>query len=176
MRVRIRRLILLLLGGVAAVPLAAQTRAARPAIVVLTLRFDGEHATVLEPGDTAVARAVTSRLRATLRASGGLAVVDSSAVADALAAVAADGNPCDSACARAVARRLHADWVAGGTVMKTRNLVWILTAEMLDVARGKPVLADSYELKGGATRMGTAGAGRIARPVGQAGRRRPPAA
>src|SRR5438309_4386811 len=50
MRVRIRRLILLLLGGVAAVPLAAQTRAARPAIVVLNLRFDGEHATVLEPG------------------------------------------------------------------------------------------------------------------------------
>src|SRR5438094_4687948 len=113
MRVRIRRLILLLLGGVAAVRLAAQTRAARPAIVVLNLRFDGEHATVLEPGDTAVARAATSRLRATLRASGGLAVVDSSAVADALAAVAADGNPCDSACARAVARPLHAAWVAG---------------------------------------------------------------
>jgi len=165
MRVRIRRLIPLLLGGVAAVPLAAQTRAARPAIVVLNLRFDGEHATVLEPGDTAVARAATSRLRATLRASGGLAVVDSSAVADALAAVAADGNPCDSACARAVARRLHADWVAGGTVMKTSNLVWILTAELLDVARGKPVLADSYELKGDATRMGPAGADVFAQRV-----------
>ena len=155
---RIRRLIRLLFGAVAAVPLAAQTRAARPAIVVLNLRFDGEHANVLEPGDTAVARAATTRLLATLRASGGLTVVDSSAVSDALAAVEADGNPCDNACARAVGRRLRADWVAAGSVMKTSNLVWILTAELLDVATGKPVLADSYELKGDATRMGPAGA------------------
>src|SRR2546425_9870681 len=119
MRVRIRRLIPLLLGGVAAVPLAAQTRAARPAIVVLNLRFDGEHATVLEPGDTAGARAATSRLRATLRASGGLAVVDSSAAGDALAAVAADANPCGTACGGGGARRRPAAWGPAGTAART---------------------------------------------------------
>src|SRR2546429_9757392 len=55
--------------------------------------------------------------------------------------------------------------ISAGTVMKTSNLVWILTAELLDVARGKPVLADSYELKGDATRMGPAGADVFAQRV-----------
>src|SRR2546430_1842672 len=95
-------------------------------MVVLNLRFDGAYANVLEPGDTAVVRAATSRLLATLRAFDGVAVVDSGAVAAAVTAAEADGNPCDNACARVLARRLGARWVTKGTVLKTSNLVWIL--------------------------------------------------
>src|SRR2546427_11780592 len=134
-------------------------------MVVLNLRFDGAYANVLEPGDTAVVRAATSRLLATLRAFHGVAVVDSATVAAAVAAAEADGNPCDNACARAVARQLGARWVAKGTVSKTSNLVWILSAQLLDAATGKVVLADGYELKGDAARMAPAGAHVVAQRV-----------
>jgi len=162
-----RGFILCLPGILTALPLTAQS-AVRPGIAVLNLRFDGEHANVLEAGDTAVVRAATSRLRAALRASDRIALVDSGAVAIAVAAAEADGNPCDNACARAVARQLGARWVAKGTVSKTSNLVWILSAQLLDAATGRVVLADGYELKGDAARMAPAGAQVFAQRVERA--------
>lgn len=155
-----RRAAFLVLLLYPAPPLAAQTTpgAARPIVAVLNLRFDGAHANVLEPDDTAVVHAATSKLYATLRASERLTVIDSSAVAAAVRAAEADGNRCDNACAVAVARELKAQWVAKGTVTKTSNLVWVLAAELLDAASGRPVLADGYELKGDARAMAPAGA------------------
>src|SRR5437879_13820571 len=102
---------LCLSGLLAAFPVVAQSPA-RAGMVVLNLRFDGAYANGLEPGDTAVVRAATSRLLATLRAFDGVAVVDSATVAAAVTAAEADGNPCDNACARVLARRLGARWVA----------------------------------------------------------------
>ena len=163
---RPRGFILCLAGFLVAFPLVAQS--ARPGMVVLNLRFDGAYANVPEPGDTAVVRAATSRLLATLRAFDGVAVVDSGAVAAAVTAAEADGNPCDNACAQAVARRLGARWVTQGTVLKTSNLVWILRADLFDATTGKAVLADSYELKGDAARMAPAGAHVFAQRVERA--------
>lgn len=156
-------LLLLTLAG----RLAAQGGDPRPAVVVLNLRFDGEHANVLGPGDTAIVAAATSRLLATLAASGRLALVDSGAVAAAVA-LEARGNPCDNACAIAVARGFGARWVAKGTVSNLSNLVWLLTAELFDATTGTPVLADSYEIKGDATRMAPAGAHVFAQRVEKA--------
>jgi len=143
-----------------AASLAAQSRAPRPAIVVVNLRFDGEHANVLQPGDTAIVAAATSKLLATLAASERVALVDSGRVAAAVAAAESDGggNPCDNPCALAVARALGARWVAKGTISNLSNLVWLLTAELFDATTGKPVLADSYEIKGDARVMAPAGA------------------
>ena len=138
--------------------LAAQDGTGRSAVAVINLRFDGQHANVLQPGDTAVVAAATSKLRATLGASDVVTIVDSSVTATAVAAAEADGNPCDNPCAVAVARRLGARWVAKGTISNLSNLVWLLTAELFDAASGKPVLADSYEIKGDASRMAPAGA------------------
>lgn len=133
--------------------LAGQNGAARPAVAVINLRFNGEHANVLQPGDTAVVAAATSKLRATLSASDVVTIVDSTATATAVAVGEADGNPCDNACALAVARRLGARWVAKGTISNLSNLVWLLSADLLDVTTGRAVLADSYEIKGEAARM-----------------------
>src|SRR2546427_7661292 len=58
-----------MLVAVAAPRLAAQGGAARPAIVVVNLRFDGEHANVLGPGDTAVGGGATGKLLPRPRAS-----------------------------------------------------------------------------------------------------------
>ena len=138
--------------------LGAQSDRPRPAIVVVNLRFDGEHANVLSAGDTAVVAAATSKLLATLRASELVTLVDSSAVAAAVATAEDGGNPCDNECAIAVGRQLGARWVAKGTISNLSNLVWLLTAELFDAATGKPVLADSYEIKGDARTMAPAGA------------------
>jgi len=142
----------------AAPRLAAQSGSPRPAIVVVNLRFDGEHANVLSPGDTAVVAAATSKLLATLRTSEVVMLVDSSAVARAVAAAEAGGDPCGNDCALAVARQLGARWVAKGTISNLSNLVWLLTAELFDATTGRPVLADSYEIKGDAKLMAPAGA------------------
>jgi len=85
-------------------------------------------------------------------------LVDSSAVAAAVAAAEAGGDPCGNACAVAVARQLGARWVAKGTISNLSNLVWLLTAELFDATTGKPVLADSYEIKGDSRTMAPAGA------------------
>jgi len=150
--------LLVMLVSVTAPPLVAQSGQPRPAIVVVNLRFDGEHANVLQASDTAVVAAATSKLLATLRASEVVTLVDSSAVATAVAAAEAGGNPCGNDCAVAVARQLGARWVAKGTISNLSNLVWLLTAELFDATTGKPVLADSYEIKGDASRMAPAGA------------------
>ena len=138
--------------------LAAQSGVPRPTVIVLNLRFDGEHANVLQATDTAVVAAATSKLLATLRASALVTLVDSSAVAAAVAAAEAGGDPCGNACAVAVARQLGARWVAKGTISNLSNLVWLLTAELFDATTGKPVLADSYEIKGDARIMAPGGA------------------
>ena len=147
-----------MLLSVTAARLAAQTDRPRPAVVVVNLRFDGEHANVLSPGDTAVVAAATSKLLATLRASERVTLVDSGTVAAAVAAAEAGGNPCGNDCAVSVARQLGARWVAKGTISNLSNLVWFLTAELFDATTGKPVLADSYEIKGDARTMAPAGA------------------
>lgn len=145
--------------------LAAQNGAPRPAVAVINLRFDGQHANVLQPGDTAVVAAATSKLRATLAASELVTLVDSNLTAAAVAAAEADGNPCDNACAVALARRLGAGWVAKGTISNLSNLVWLLSADLLEVATGRAVLADSYEIKGEAARMAPVGAHMFAQRV-----------
>ena len=147
-----------MLVSIAGSRLPGQTSGARPAIVVVNLRFDDEHANVRQPTDTAVVASATSKLLATLAASPRVMLVDSAAVASAVRAAESDGNPCDNACAIGVARGLGARWVAKGTVTNLSNLVWILTAELFDVTTGKAVLADSYEIKGDARTMAPAGA------------------
>jgi len=78
------------------------------------------------------------------------------------------------ACARAVGRSVRARWVVLAKVSKTSNLIWLLTAQLVNVATGKIVLDDSTELKGDPERMVRAGtrifAERVARTVRTGGR------
>jgi hypothetical protein len=148
--------------------LAAQSGVPDPALAVLDLRFDGAHATVLEPGDTAVVGAATAQLRATLARVPGVTLIDSTRVAARVAAEAPEGNRCDNACALRVGRALGARWVVMGTLAKTSPLIWVFFVGLIDVTTGTPVLADTYEIKGEAMRMAPAGAAAFARRVAKA--------
>src|SRR4029077_19852678 len=107
-----------------------------PLLVVFFLRFLGDPANVLSPGDTAVVAAATSKLLATLRGSERVGLVYAGVVAPAVASAEPAGNPCGNDCALTVARQLGARWVAKGTISNLSNLVWLLTAELFDATTG----------------------------------------
>jgi hypothetical protein len=67
--------------------------------------------------------------------------------------------PCNVivACARYVGRTLGADWVVMSKVSKTSNLIWLFTAQLVNVRTGDLVMDDSTELKGDPEPMVRAG-------------------
>ena len=146
----------------------AQTPRPPPSVAVLNLTFYGAHANSLEPGDSLLAERATERLLATLRASDRLSMLDSARVTRAVTAAEADGERCTVACARDVGRALGARWVAKGQVNKTSNLIWVFTGQLIEVATGRVVLDDEYELKGQAATMVPAGAHVFAQRVERA--------
>jgi TolB-like protein len=171
------RLLVLALAAAAAVIPAARAQSAgasaKPAvkIAMLDLAFYGKHANDLLPGDSTMALVATAKMRAELAKAPGLEFVDSgtvakSAASPALASVTL-GRPCNVvvACARAVGQQLGAQWVVMGKISKTSDLIWIYSGQLIDVASGKLVLDDSYELKGIAADMVPKGAEVFARRV-----------
>ncbi len=140
-------------------------------VVMLDLAFYGKRANDLMPNDSAMAMVATRVMRAGLTNKPGITFVDSTTVArtasgpKALALV--QDVPCNVvvACAREVGEELGADWVVMGKISKTSDLIWIFSGELINVASGKLVLDDSYELKGIASDMVPKGAEVFARRV-----------
>jgi hypothetical protein len=138
---------------------------------MLNLAFYGKRANDLMPNDSAMAMAATAAMRKGLTAQPGISFVDSASVARAVASPNAmaivQDRPCNVvvACARAAGQELGAKWVVMGKISKTSDLIWIFSGELIDVASGKLVLDDSYELKGIASDMVPKGAEVFARRV-----------
>jgi Protein of unknown function (DUF2380) len=140
-------------------------------VAMLDLAFYGKRANDIFPGDTAMADTATAVMRRNLLNQPGISFVDAASVAKAVASPAAisvvQDRPCNVvvACARAVGQELGAKWVVMGKISKTSDLIWIFSGELIDVASGKLVLDDSYELKGIASDMVPKGAEVFARRV-----------
>jgi hypothetical protein len=140
-------------------------------VAMLDLAFYGKRANDLLPNDSAMAMIATSTMRAALAQAPGLSFADSATVAQAAtspeAKSASEGKPCNVivACARSVGQQLGTKWVIMGKISKTSDLIWIFSGELIDVATGKLVLDDSYELKGIASDMVPKGAQVFARRV-----------
>jgi len=138
---------------------------------MLDLAFYGKRANDLFPGDTAMASTATSVMRKGLTGQPGITFVDSATVARTVdgprAMAVVQDVPCNVvvACAREVGKELGAQWVLMGKISKTSDLIWIFSGELIDVASGKLVLDDSYELKGIASDMVPKGAEVFARRV-----------
>lgn len=138
---------------------------------MLDLAFYGKRANDLLPNDSTMAMTATSTMHGALAQAPGIELVDSATVARAAASPAAmaasNGKPCNVivACARSVGQQLGATWVVMGKISKTSDLIWIFSGQLIDVASGKLVLDDSYELKGIAADMVPKGAQVFARRV-----------
>jgi hypothetical protein len=145
------------------------------AVAALDVALYTAGANLREASDTGRATLATSVLRGKLAELLGSALADSAAVArrisDPRIRQVAGDQACYVivACARAVGRDLHADWVVMAKVSKTSNLIWLLTGQLINVATGEIVLDDSTELKGDPEPMVRAGvrifAERVARTV-----------
>jgi hypothetical protein len=140
-------------------------------VAMLDLAFYGKRANDLFPGDTAMADTATAVMRKELASAPGISFVDAATVAKAAASPATKAIVQDRACnvvvacARAVGQEVGAKWVVMGKISKTSDLIWIFSGELIDVASGKLVLDDSYELKGIAKDMVPRGAQVFARRV-----------
>jgi hypothetical protein len=140
-------------------------------VVMLDLAFYGKRANDLMPNDSAMAMMATGVMRAGLTNKPGITFVDSATVArtasGSKAMALVQDVPCNVvvACAREVGQELGADWVVMGKISKTSDLIWIFSGELINVASGKLVLDDSYELKGIASDMVPKGAEVFARRV-----------
>jgi hypothetical protein len=140
-------------------------------VVMLDLAFYGKRANDLMPNDSAMAMIATGVMRAGLTGKPNITFVDSQTVAKTAAGPKAmalvQDVPCNVvvACSREVGKELGADWVVMGKISKTSDLIWIFSGELINVASGKLVLDDSYELKGIASDMVPKGAEVFARRV-----------
>jgi Protein of unknown function (DUF2380) len=179
---------LLMIAVVAAVPalpasaqsdtnltISAPPEAPDARVAVMAVALYNAQANFQERTDARKALRADSVLHATLARllPGQLADSDSvraAARADSLHHITGDQS-CDVivACARSVGRSVGARWVVLAKVSKTSNLIWLLSAQLVNVATGKIVLDDSTELKGDPERMVRAGtrifAERVARTV-----------
>lgn len=146
---------------------------APPTMLVVELAFDGERANSVQPGDAESAHAASARLRAMLRGASDFALADSADAAIALARGDRPGLPCTAnrQCAREAARALGARWVVMGTVSKTSNLIWYLSAQLIDAESGRTLLDDGFELKGPRDDLIPRGAESLARRITTAARR-----
>jgi hypothetical protein len=159
-------------GTLASHPIAAQP-SKRPALLLADLVFNGTAANAILPGDTAIAQVATVRLRADLGQSSTFALVDSSPAAAALGGGDRPRAQCTASvqCVRAAAQKAGARWAVTGTVTKVSNLIWYLSAQLIDVASGRLVLDDSFELKGPRDEMIPRGATSFARRIEKAAAR-----
>ena len=164
--------ILTMAGALVGQPIAAQSTQ-RPALLLADLVFNGASANAIQPGDTAIAQVATERLRTDLAQSSTFVPVDSSSAAGALGAADVPRAQCSASknCVRTAAKKVGARWVVTGTVTKISNLIWYLSAQLIDVASGRPVLDDGFELKGPRDEIIPRGATSFARRIEKAAAR-----
>jgi TolB-like protein len=157
---------LTLAGAVAHQPVTAQS-APRPIMLLTDFAFNGAAANAIQPGDTAVADIATERMRADLVQSSTFAVLDSSRAAAALGSGDLPPAQCRTSvqCVRTAAHKVGARWAVTGTVTKVSNLIWYLSAQLIDVASGRLVLDDGFELKGPRDEIVPRGATSFARRI-----------
>jgi uncharacterized protein YjbI with pentapeptide repeats len=135
-------------------------------LALFPVSFYGRGANSLEPGDSLVATMTDSILRADLAQSGRFDLIDRSQLEQALAQAASGGRECvNLECRRQLSRKLGATWMVTAKLSKTSNLIWYLSGQLTDVATGRRLLDDEFELKGIAQDIAKGGAHSLARRI-----------
>jgi uncharacterized protein YjbI with pentapeptide repeats len=135
-------------------------------LALFDVAFYGKGANSLEPGDPRVAAMTDSILREDLARSGHFRILDSAPLARAFAEAEAGGLECTTLeCRRQVSQKAGADWMVTSKLSKTSNLIWYLSGQLTDVATGRRLLDDEFELKGIAEDIAKGGAHSLARRI-----------
>jgi uncharacterized protein YjbI with pentapeptide repeats len=147
----------------------AQTAPPKEPLALFDVAFYGKGANSLERGDPLVAAMTDSILRADLEQSGRFQVIDSARLAQAIAQTEAAGVECVTLeCRQQVSKKVGADWMVTAKLSKTSNLIWYLSGQLTDLASGKRLLDDEFELKGIAEDIAKGGAHSMARRIAKA--------
>jgi uncharacterized protein YjbI with pentapeptide repeats len=151
---------------VACMGASSATAQSREPVAVFPVAFYGKGANSLEQRDPLVATMTDSILRAELAQSGRFQLIDSSRVSQAISRAEAGGKKCISLeCRGGVSRGLGAAWMVTAKVSKTSNLIWYLSGQLTQVATGRRLLDDEFELKGIAEEIAKGGARSLARRI-----------
>jgi uncharacterized protein YjbI with pentapeptide repeats len=135
-------------------------------LVLFPVAFYGKGANSIEPGDSLVAVMTDSILRGDLEQSGRFELIDRSRLAQALAEAEKGGKECVTLeCRREVSKKLGTQWMVTVKLSKTSNLIWYLSGQLTDVATGRRLLDDEFELKGIAEDIAKGGAHSLARRI-----------
>ena len=139
--------------------------ASRPTIAVLDVSFYGAKANSIESGDSSMATVSTGRVWKELRAATTIELADSARVAALADSLEQTGISCNTsiACARDVGRAVGSTYVAMAKVSKLSNLIWYFSGQLIDVASGRILMDDEFELKGVRDDMVPRGATSLAR-------------
>jgi uncharacterized protein YjbI with pentapeptide repeats len=144
----------------------AQTARPKARLALFDVAFYGKGANSLEQRDPLVAVMTDSILRADLERSGDFRIVDSTSLAQATARAETGGVDCVTLdCRRQVSKKAGADWMVTSKLSKTSNLIWYLSGQLTDVASGRRLLDDEFELKGIAEDIAKGGAHSLARRI-----------
>jgi uncharacterized protein YjbI with pentapeptide repeats len=136
----------------------------REPLALFPVGFYGAGANSLEKTDPLVAAMTDSILRADLERSGRFQLIEQPRLHESLAQAESDGKECGTLdCRRALSQRLGAAWMATAKLSKTSNLIWYLSGQLTDVASGRRLLDDEFELKGIAEDIAKGGAHSLAR-------------
>jgi uncharacterized protein YjbI with pentapeptide repeats len=154
--------------GLLAPPFAASAGSQQSAepLAVFEVGFYGKGANSLENADPLVARMTDSILRADLERAGRFRLIPAPRVAVALTDTQSSGIECSSLdCRRALSQKLGAVWMVTAKLSKTSNLIWYLSGQLTEVASGRRLLDDEFELKGVADDIAKGGAHSLARRI-----------
>ena len=151
------------LGGILGLLLPNGAQAQQP-LALYSVVFYGKGANSLEQRDPLVAAMTDSILRSDLE--GHFKLIPPEQLSKALSDTTAGGAECATLeCRQALSRRLGAAWMATAKLSKTSNLIWYLSAQLTDVATGRRLLDDEFELKGIAEDIAKGGAHSLARRI-----------
>jgi uncharacterized protein YjbI with pentapeptide repeats len=168
---------LLVLAVVMASPCAAAGQSSPQRMAAYPVVFYGKGANSLEPGDSLVAGMTDNTLRLELSRSGRFELIVPARLDQGLERAQAGGKECVSLdCRRQVSQSLGASWMVTVKLSKTSNLIWYLSGQLSNVATGRRLLDDEFELKGNAEDIAKGGARSLARRIVTAARSTVPVA
>jgi hypothetical protein len=116
---------------------------------VLSIDLNWENANVVLADDERLGARASGVLRDEVGSRGRYEVVDSTRLARAVESSTSNGERCNTTrCALDVGRALGADRVLTARLTKISTPVWFLSAQLVDVATGRVVKSEEFELKG----------------------------